>query len=230
MSEIILETPSSLDLEIRGAIGQFAVKPSGNGTGSIPVRYVQTHLTFALDNSHQQRFFETLAPVREIFKPHDLGFEDLMQRDIDDARVSNSLIPYLVTLHTGDSVKFFPPIVAVVIPVDPEGHLVPNYPDIQNESIEKKTHKVIRMRSGKTGEETFEFEQFEISGKLQEFDHAKLRVNTNKCRLVIVDGQHRAMALLALYRNIKGWEGDTQRYENYYKRWSKKSLEGLRVF
>jgi hypothetical protein len=229
MSEIILETASSLDLEIHGAIGQFAVKPSGNGTGSIAVRYVQTHLTFALEISHQQRFFETLAPVREIFKPQDLGFEDLMQRDIDDARVSNSLIPYLVTLHTGDSVKFFPPIVAVVIPVDPEGHLLPYYPDIQSETIVEKTHKIVRMRSGKPGEETFEFEQFEIGGKLQEFDYAKLRVNTNKCRLVIVDGQHRAMALLALYRNIKGWEGDTQRYENYYKRWSKKSLEGLNL-
>jgi len=229
MNDIIVETPSSLNLDIKGAVGQFSVKPSGGGAGSIPVRYIQTHLTFSLEDTHQQRFFESLAPVREVFEPKDLGFDDLMQRDIDDARVSNSLIPYLITLQSGDSVKFFPPIVTVVLPVGPENQLLQHYPKIETQEVADKGYTSVRMRSGSVGDETFEFEQLEVNGKLKEFDNAKLRVNTNKCRLVIVDGQHRAMALLALYRNIKGWEGQGARYENYYKRWSKKSLEGFNL-
>src|SRR5262249_40896903 len=139
------------------------------------------------------------------------------------------LIPYLITLQAGDSVKFFPPIVTVVIPVGPENQLLDHYPDIEMQEIPGSRYKTIKMRSGKLGDETFEFEQIEVNGNVLEFDNAKLRINTNKCRLVIVDGQHRAMALLALYRNIKGWEGEGTRYENYYKRWSKKSLEGFNL-
>lgn len=231
MTEIIVDQQTALNLEIRGALGNFCVKPAGDGTASVPVRYIQTHLTFSLDDSQKQRFFESLAPVREIFRAQDMGFEDLMQRDIDDARVSNSLIPYLISLQSGDRVKFFPPIVTVVVPVGAESQLLPHYPATEPFEITEaqKGYKVVGLRSGKKGEETFEFEQFEINGKLHEFDYAKLRINTNKCRLVIVDGQHRAMALLALYRNIKGWDAETSRYETYYKRWSKKSLEDLNL-
>src|SRR3954466_3122617 len=128
--EEILDEPSALDLEISGSIGSFAVEPSSGGS-SIPVRYIQTHVRFSLDDTQQQRLFENLVPVREIFEAKDLGFDDLMQRDIDDGRVSGSLIPYLLQVGSGEQVKFFPPIVTAVIPIGQEMELLSSYPKVE---------------------------------------------------------------------------------------------------
>src|SRR4051812_16891423 len=105
---LILDDASVLDLEIPGSVGTFSVRPTDSGESSIPVRYIQTHMRFTLESSHQQRLFENLVPVREIFDNRNLGFDEIMQRDIDDSRVSTSLIPYLLSVGKGEAVKFFP--------------------------------------------------------------------------------------------------------------------------
>ena len=222
----ILEETSALDLEISGSVGTFAVEPSSGGS-SIPVWYIQTHVRFSLDDTQQQRLFENLVPVREIFEAKDLGFDDLMQRDIDDGRVSGSLIPYLLQVGSGEQVKFFPPIVTAVIPIGHEKQLLSSYPKVEHTSSDDAARKIKRQRarSGSSGAEVFEFEQVERNGKLRDFDNARLRLNTSKCRIVIVDGQHRAMALLALYRNLRGWPDKTAAFKNYYTRWSKDVLK-----
>jgi hypothetical protein len=46
------------------------------------------------------------------------------------------------------------------------------------------------QRFGPKGKESFEFEQIEANGDILEFDNARLRINTNRCKIVIVDGQH----------------------------------------
>ncbi len=216
---------SALDLEISGAVGSFVVQPK-LGNGSILVRYIQTHVRFPLDDSHQQRLFENLVPVREIFGAKDLGFEEIMQRDIDDARVSSSLIPYLLSVGRGEQVKFFPPIVAVAIPVSVDKQLLDCYPKVTEVPIRDAANVVVKrqIRSGTVGDEVFEFELREKLSKLKEFDNARLRLNTSKTRVVIVDGQHRAMALLALYRNMKSWPDQTAAFQGYYRRWSKDIL------
>src|SRR3984957_5559069 len=127
----IINVTSVLDLPVEGALGTFSVTPAAPDAPSIPVKYIQTHITFDLDGGQKERLFQNLAPVREIFQTKDLGFEDLMQRDIDDGRVSTELIKYL--LEPGAAVKFFPPIVAVVVPVGPQNRLLPAYPDIAEE-------------------------------------------------------------------------------------------------
>lgn len=218
--DLILDDASVLDLEIPGCVGTFSVRPTDAGESSIPVRYIQTHMRFTLESSHQQRLFENLVPVREIFDNRNLGFDEIMQRDIDDSRVSTSLIPYLLSVGKGEAVKFFPPIVTVVVPIGPEKQLVARYPEMQESSQPEGKYLKRLYRSGKPGDETFEFELIEVNGRLREFDNARLRVNTTKCKLVIVDGQHRAMALLALYRNIKGWPDKTAAFRDYYRRWS----------
>ena len=218
--DLILDDASVLDLEIPGCVGTFSVRPTDTGESSIPVRYIQTHMRFTLDSSHQQRLFENLVPVREIFDNRNLGFDEIMQRDIDDSRVSTSLIPYLLSVGKGEAVKFFPPIVTVVVPIGPEKQLVARYPEMHETSQAEGKYLKRLYRSGKPGDETFEFELIEVNGRLREFDNARLRVNTTKCKLVIVDGQHRAMALLALYRNIKGWPDKTGAFRDYYRRWS----------
>ena len=150
-----------------------------------------------------------------------------MQRDIDDGRVSTSLIPYL--LQSGEAVKFFPPIVAVVVPVGSEKELLDAYPTITEEvtTPEGAAYKKIIQRAGERGHEAFEFEQVEFNGSRREFDNARLRINNNRCKTVIVDGQHRAMALLALYRNLKGWPDHTAAIKHYYQRWTKDLLKNF---
>lgn len=222
----IINVESVLDLHVQGAIGTFSVTPAAPDTPSIPVKYIQTHITFDLDGGHKERLFQNLRPVREVFQTKDLGFEDLMQRDIDDGRVSTELIKYL--LEPGNVVKFFPPIVAVIVPVGAQNKLVAAYPDIVDEPrvpAENGGYARCIQRSGPKGKESFEFEQLEVGAQLLEFDNARLRINTNKCKIVIVDGQHRAMALLALYRNIKGWPDNTAAFRHYYTRWTPEHLE-----
>jgi hypothetical protein len=220
----ILNVDSVLDLRVEGALGTFSVTPAAPDAPSIPVKYIQTHISFDLDGGHKERLFKNLLPVREIFQTKDLGFEDLMQRDIDDGRVSTELIKYL--LEPGNAVKFFPPIVAVVVPVGPQNKLLPAYPTIVEERIPdaQRGFTTVIERSGPKGKESFEFEQLEVGGELMEFDNARLRINTSKCKIVIVDGQHRAMALLALYRNLKGWPDNTASFRHYYTRWSPEHL------
>ncbi len=221
----ILNTTSVLDLRIEGALGTFSVQNIEKSSVSIPVKYIQTHITFEFDGGHKERLFQNLLPVRELFQTKDLGFEDLMQRDIDDGRVSLELIRYL--LEPGAAVKFFPPIVAVVVPVGPQNKLLSAYPDIVEERTQIDSYFKRVDRSGPKGKESFEFEQLEVNGDLQEFDNARLLINTNRCKIVIVDGQHRAMALLALYRNLKGWPDKTAAFRHYYSRWSSEHLKNF---
>ena len=58
-------------------------------------------------------------------------------------------------------------------------------------------------------------------------DSVRLRLNTHRTKLVIVDGQHRAMALLAIYRNLKDQWSDERRapFREYYTAWTKSYIE-----
>lgn len=82
--------------------------PKGSGLGA--------HVTLS-EKQGQQQLLSMLAPVREVFDLKQLGFEEIMQRDIDDARVSLELIPYLLDTSTSGQIKLFPPIVAVALPL-----------------------------------------------------------------------------------------------------------------
>jgi hypothetical protein len=215
--------PTALDIDIRGTIGSFSVRPH-SGEHSISVRYIETRVRFSMDGSTEQKLFENLVPVREVFELRELDFDDLMQRDIDDSRVSNSLIPYLVSMRQGGTVKFFPPIVTVALPIKSDKRPA-DYYDITEESKETiNGASWVKVRSGSLGKEIYEFTQLERSGELSDFDWARLKVNSSRCKLVIVDGQHRAMALLALYRNFRGWPDNTAAVRNYYERWSKETV------
>ena len=221
----IIDIAPELDLRVEGAVGSFSVSPAAPGVPSLPVKYIQTHITFDLDGGHKERLFQNLRPVREVFQTRDLGFEDLMQRDIDDGRVSTELIKYL--LEPGAVVKFFPPIVAVLVPVGPQNRLLAGYPEVTYERTKEATFERCVQRFGPLGRESFEFEQLEVAGVPRAFDNARLRVNTNRCKIVIVDGQHRAMALLALYRNLKGWPDNTLAFRHYYARWTPEQINAI---
>jgi len=220
---------SVLDLPISGSIGSFAVKSTGGHASSVRVQYIQTHVGFAVDGDAEERLLQQLAPVREVFDIKELGFDELMQRDIDDARVSTELIPYLLEEDGEALVKLFPPIIVVVLPTDSTGKPADYYPKVEHISQDDRDRPNLKwniIRSGAVGSEAFEFKQMDVQGRgLDAHNYAQLRLNTTGCKLAIVDGQHRAMALLALYRNWKQWPERTRQYQDYYKRWARSVIE-----
>ena len=202
---------SALDLTIKGSMGDFVV--SDDAVSSVRVHYLLSHIGLELEGDHQERLLSRIAPFREVYDPRTLDFDQIMQRDIDDSRVSTELIPYLLKQSDAGLVKLFPPIIVVLLPTDSSGKPAPYYPKVEETTIQEHGVPYNLIRSGAVGQEVFELRQWLVDGVVQAHDYAQLSINTNRCKLVIVDGQHRAMSLLALYRNIKKWPENTRNVE-----------------
>ncbi|MER9490803.1 hypothetical protein NKI86_03100 [Mesorhizobium sp. M0320] len=226
-----LRQETALDLTLEGTVGSFRVGSVTGGSRSLEVKYLLTHVGLNFSSSTNDKLLSALAPVREIFDFQSLDFDEIMQRDIDDARVSAELVPYLLDEQSKDMIKLFPPIVIVVMPIQ-EGRTQPEkyYPKVTHETLPPDPSRewpLLVTRSGAVGGEVFQFEQ-PMEGDLPVMhDLVRLRLNTHRTRLVIVDGQHRAMALLAIYRNLKDQWSDERRapFKEYYSAWTKTYIE-----
>jgi hypothetical protein len=226
-----LRRETALDLTLEGTVGSFRVGTGSGGSRSLEVKYLLTHVGLNFATSSNDKLLSALAPVREIFEFQSLDFDEIMQRDIDDARVSAELVPYLLDEQSKDMIKLFPPIVIVVMPIR-EGRTQPEsyYPEVSIETLDPegdREHPVLSTRSGAVGSEVFQFEQPIDDGRPLTSDLVRLKLNTHRTRLVIVDGQHRAMALLAIYRNLKDQWSDERRapFKEYYSAWTKNYIE-----
>lgn len=224
--EFLSETQSALNVHVPGTIGTFRVSKGEGEAAGVEVRYLLTHVTLS---DKQGPLLDMLAPVREVFDLKQLGFDEIMQRDIDDARVSLELIPYLLDTSTSGQIKLFPPIVAIVLPLQATS----TTPDTlyrkvatTHKATAREGYKEVRITAGTPGEEQFEFLQYFKNDVPLTSDGAKLSLARDNCALAIVDGQHRAMALLALYRNLKAGWTDAKRapYKGYYQVWSEKEI------
>ena len=220
--ELTLQEDSALDLKLHGSTGSFKVGTGLSGQNSLEVKYFLTHVGLDFSTGRDEQLLRHLAPVREIFNFEQLDFDEIMQRDIDDSRVSSELIPYILDEKSKDLIKLFPPIVVVVLPIkEQEVRPANKYPEVFKYE-EKDTYTKLILRSGNVGSEVFKFEEPILNGKIIQHDKVRLHLNTNKSKLVIVDGQHRAMALLALYRNLKDQWSDEKRapFKEYYSEWT----------
>lgn len=215
---------SALNLTLGGSVGQLVVEDP-QGRGSVRVQWLQTHLRLQPRDLDEALPLRALRPFREVFPIQDLDFEQIMQRDIDDARVATELIPYLLEESRTGLVKLFPPIIVVVLPVTEQKLPAAAYPPVteREEEADGVTQHV--LRAGEVGSEVFELRQVVAEGERWDHDYARLKLNTNRSALVIVDGQHRAMALIALYRNCTRWPEGARGAEPYYKLWSRSVLE-----
>jgi hypothetical protein len=233
MAILITEGQSALDVHLNGTIGTFRVSAQDGSSAGVEVRYLLTHLTLS-EKQGQAPLLSMLAPVREVFDLKQLGFDEIMQRDIDDSRVSLELIPYLLDTSTSGLIKLFPPIVAVALPLKPNSRAPDaNYRKVDRTESELQGHQGIierRITAGPIGEEQFQFSQL-YRGETVLTEGAKLSLSRDNCTLAIVDGQHRAMALLALYRNLTGGWSDSRRspYESYYKVWPEKEIRSYNL-
>lgn len=175
-----------------GTYGEFSV---GSGSAQIRAQYLLTKIRPGQQGHWENQLASQMAPWREIFKIEELSFDELIQRDLDDSRVAHDLIPYLLG-ETGQHARFFPPVLAVLVPKrESRSGIGPRYPapTMQGETV--------------TFGELFDFEKAVVNGEVSPL--GVIRYNPQRSAIVIVDGQHRAMAILALHRQInKSWGAD----------------------
>ena len=186
-------------ISVFGSFGEFTI---GDGPSSIQAKYILTKIRPGSDGTPECELASQMKPWREVFNVEELSFAELLQRDLDDSRVAHELIPYLLGVSESRA-KFFPPILAVIVPRKTIGAgIEPFYPtpSVRDEWDEEYGG-------------LFDFKQIKWDGKRTPF--ANLRYNRQRSAFIIVDGQHRAMAVLALHRQLnKNW-GDNP-FVSYY--------------
>lgn len=193
---------------IQGLFGSFAT-PAGR------VDYIMTKARIgAEDTDPERRLTEHLVPFREVIPAEHLDFNQLLQRDLDDHRVAVNLVPYLLQ-PSWNGPAFFPPIVAIILPFDrkrpaefpplgaPERAEADAMTWIQQDAA---SHLRIRRLATKGGD-------------LSPIPLGQLWWNSEFCQIVVVDGQHRAMALLAIDRTARAtWDkGSGTQYKFFYE-------------
>ena len=145
-----------------------------------------------------------LRPVREVLEVNKLKFKELLQRDIDDHRVAHQMVPYLLGSQAHLGATFFPPILAIFLPNDAmdEEKLIPQI-------LEKKdsfdgNHWLVNESAP-----LFKLSRLaDANGNvIPKVPLAQLQWNSQLAKLVVIDGQHRLMAMLAIHRtHHKEWD------------------------
>ena len=184
---------------IYGSFGEFTI---GDGTNAIRAKYILTKIKPGNDGTWESELASQMKPWREVFNVEELSFDELLQRELDDSRVAHDLIPYLLG-QSGNKASFFPPILAVIVPRK------------QNETGIEKFYPTPNIQ-GKLVEEygdLFNFEQVVWNNNPTPL--ATLSYNRQRSAFIIVDGQHRAMAVLALHRQLNENWGDNA-FASYY--------------
>jgi hypothetical protein len=193
------KSPKPRMIEVEGIFGTFKV-PNAN----VSVEYVLTYATLDSTGTSHSLLLDLLLPVREALTLEELDFDHLLQRDLDDYRVSTEMVPYLLGQKSLNPLarnptgpRFFPPIVAVIVPVDASLKVAGRYP--KSETTDEPEGD-ITYRHVKYGSVFSIRREVMEDGALAQ-SPVELHIHQTKAKLIIVDGQHRAMAMLAAYRN-----------------------------
>lgn len=184
---------------IYGTYGEFTIGAEEN---RVRAQFLLTKMKPGSEGSWENALADQMMPWREVFNIEEMTFDELLQRDLDDSRVVHELIPYLLG-ESGAFARFFPPILAVIAPKKAEKTgIMPYYPV-------PRTPKEEAVSFG----DVFDFEKTIIDGQVSPM--GIIKYNRSKTAFIIVDGQHRAMAVLALHRQInKTWKEN--KYAGFY--------------
>lgn len=197
--------------EVEGTWGEFNT-PAGR------VAFIMTKARLGTKGTDKERRLTAqLRPVREVLEPQKLNFNQLLQRDLDDHRVSTALIPYLLTPATTGP-AFFPPIMAVLLPFH-ANRPTDFFPKTKPPEIVITSEK-LRMRQIQAGEAYCSQILVDDEDSPHSIKLGRLAWNDEEAKLVVLDGQHRAMALIAIDRTLnRTWEQESgARYRHFYER------------
>ena len=168
--EIYPEDEDQYNQSIQGYFGEF-----GSGANA---------KIFFLQSAINPVDLDKITLISDIPGSETWSVRDLFQRDVDDERVENGLIPYF---KDQGKVKFFNPITLTILPLDNKTfEVMPDIPNVieRQEVIEDKTWDVFEVG----GLYRFRY----MHGKPQ---FARVEWNDTKVRIVAIDGQHRLSAL-----------------------------------
>ncbi|MFE3109062.1 hypothetical protein ACFXKJ_19395 [Kitasatospora indigofera] len=192
---------------VQGTWGSFDT-PAGR------VDYIMTKAKLGGDaDAPERQLTKSLAPVREVMEAGDLDFNQLLQRDLDDHRVADKLIPYLFKQQTTGP-AFFPPIVAVLLPF--QAKKPTTFPALG--APESVPHDDARWQEEQAGNAFRVHRLLGADGNLHPANLGKLWWNDSEARLVVLDGQHRAMGLIAVERTVsRSWQGAGMQFKPFYE-------------
>lgn len=196
---------------VEGTWGEFAT-PTGR------VAFILTKARLGASGVDlERRLTSKLYPVREVLKTEQLDFNQLLQRDLDDHRVVEKLIPYL--LKPGKmGPAFFPPIMAVLLPFNSNSSPISSFPEKSFDKIEVDSEMGARFAEIRHGAAYRVQRLVDDHGEWHRIRLGRLDWNEELSKLVVLDGQHRAMALLAIDRTINGtWDQVGGKYRHFYE-------------
>lgn len=195
---------------ITGTWGEFVVAESR-------VAYLQTKARVGKSaKDSEKRLVGQLKPVREVLPTSTMDFNQLLQRDLDDHRVAANLVKYILQPSSGRPV-YFPPVVAALLPFD-GANVTPSFP--AQEQVERAKDPNGIAWSGYRFGTAFKFEKIVDGDTGDDFEIkvGKLSWNSEESKLVVIDGQHRAMALLAIDRTLNNtWAESGEKYKYFYE-------------
>lgn len=196
-----------------GTYGDFNT-PAGK------ICYLMTKAKLGRDTTKESTLTKYLAPVREVLNVEEMDFNQLLQRDLDDYRVATDLIDYLLKPEANGP-SFYTPILAALLPFD-GAEPTEYYPEITTEAAPFTDSDGIPWQETQYGNafRLLRLAADESGSSLSRIKLGRLEFNTAMNKLVVIDGQHRAMALLAIRRTVdKEWDSTKgNRYRFFYEK------------
>ena len=142
---------------LRGTFGRFKT------TGSRQVYYLLSSLP--IDD------IDDLQTASDLFETDALKFDELIQRDIDRARVMRMATGYLEA--GSDKVVFFPPLLACIVMFDADGKMLHQYSEPEDDIDGEGEQRVLRT--------TWDEDGFELSLALGDKKTADRRLMVKGC-------------------------------------------------
>lgn len=172
-------TDRPFNQRLAGVFGEFG---AGSGVRAV---YLQSALAPAQ--------LDRISLISDIEGSEQWPVRSLFQRDVDQERVTDRLLPYL---ETEDKVKFFNPITLTLLPMSSDAV-----------AIEEQMPRLVEARRKVDGEGPEDWHCL-TNGRYYQLrwmaDHPEFSVlewNDVRTRLVAIDGQHRLSALKRLWKD-----------------------------
>lgn len=187
-------------IELHGQFGEFDIDSK-----KIKITYFSTYASSRNKLHNSFDLLRELKPMRERVLAKEISnLDSLLQRDLNDFRVANELIPYLT--NSQPPIAFFPAVLAVLIP---KGFIAQN---------EESKYPVGSRTDGDTNsiinyEDCWKLEIFKFGD--QESSLGALSIDPENVDIIVLDGQHRSNA----FRVVSGtFENDRNSiYSTFYK-------------
>ena len=211
-----IKAPKKNQIELLGMFGEFNA-PNSNYT----IKYFSTYANNREDNSYYNLLLKELKPMRERTDPSQIkDLRSLLQRDLNDYRVANELIPYLLNRvdnkESDKHIAFFPAILCVLFPTN----FINSTETIKYPVPNKMKYIKENQSYVQSYENMWECEYFtsEAEGNSEpaRVNLGKLKINLGKSDITVIDGQHRANAFRVIADSFD-LTGHNSIYSTFYR-------------